>query len=104
VETITISKGDYGFYLSFTVNDSDDEAYDLTDYTITLKVWAPGKPETLLIDSACSPVVAASGTCRYLVQEENFDTKGRYVGELELTEEGVIESTEPFVIVVKESG
>ena len=67
-ENLTVPKDDYGFNLNFTLYDSDDSARDLTDYTITFKVWSPGIPGTLLVDAECTADEAASGTCHYTVQ------------------------------------
>ncbi len=101
---LTVPKNDKGYYLSFTVKDSAGDAYNLTDYTIKLKVWSAGSPSTLIVDGTCSIVVAASGTCRYLVTATDFTVKGLYSAELELTKTDVIESTTAFTIEVKESG
>ena len=101
---LTIPKGDKGYYINFTVTDSDDDAYDLTDYTITLKVWDPNEPTMLLTSGSCTIVVAASGTCRYLVTANDFITQGLFNIELELTKTGVIESTKTYTVLVEESG
>ncbi len=101
---LTIPLNDKGYYLNFTVQDSTGAAYNLTDYTITLKVWAAGSSGTLIASGACAIVVAASGTCRYTITSTDFTVKGIYSAELELTKTGVIESTTAFTIEVKESG
>ena len=99
---LTIPKKDYGYYLSFTVQDSAGVAYDLTGYTITLKVWRKDVPG-LLMSGNCAIVVAASGTCRYSVVAGVFNKAGTYQAELELTKSGVVESTRNFEIKVEES-
>lgn len=99
---LTIPKRDYGYYLNFTVQDSDGAAYNLTGYTITLKVWRESVPG-LLMSGDCAIVVAASGTCRYLVVAGAFSKAGTYQAELELTKSGVVESTGNFEIEVEES-
>jgi len=101
---MTVPKNDKGYYLSWTVKDSAGDVYSLTDYTIKLKVWAAGRPGTLIVDGTCTPVVAASGTCRYLVTATDFTLKGTYSAELELTKTDTIESTRMFTIEVTESG
>ena len=101
---LIIPKGDYGYYLNFTITDSDGTAYDLTAYTITLKVWAKGDPSTLVINAACTPIVAADGTCRYLLVDGNVGTKGLYNFEIELTKVGAEESTKTYELEVTESG
>jgi len=99
---LTIKRGDYGFYLNFTVTDSDDAAYDLTDYTVTLKVWKKNTPG-LIINSACEIVVAGSGTCKYAVVSDNFRESGLFDAEIELTKAAERAATETFEIEVKES-
>ena len=104
MEKITIPKGDKGFNIAFTVKDSDGNAYVLTDYTITLKVWVQGAPATLLLSGACVIDDANLGTCHYVVAAGAFDTVGRYHAEVELTKTGVVESTQTFEIIVEVSG
>ena len=99
---LTIKRGDYGFYLNFTIQDSDEAAYDITSYTVKLKVW---KKDTagLVLDGTCNIVVAGSGTCRYSVQSGDFSHKGVYDAEIELTKAAERSATETFTIEVKES-
>jgi len=105
METITIPKGDIGFNLAFTIQDSDGDAYNIGTYTVTLKMWEVGSPGTLLLEEECTETVAASGTCYYTVETTSFDTVGRFRAELELTTSTtIIESTEVFEIIVVESG
>lgn len=105
----TIPKGDVGFKLKFTVQDSTGTAVNLTTYTgVKIKMWVPGIPGTLLLDKACANL-AADGTCDYTVLAADFVTAypvvGRYLAELELAAVGgVVESTENFTITIAESG
>jgi hypothetical protein len=99
---LTVPKGDYGYDINFTVKDADAVAYNLTGYTITLKVWSKGVAG-LLLSGACTIVVAASGTCKYSVAAGNFSVAGTYDAELELTKSGIVESTVAFTIAVGES-
>ncbi len=99
-----VPKSDYGYELNFTVQTSSGSAYDLTDYTIKLKVWAPGIPSTLILNGSCSIIVAASGTCKYNVASGDFATIGKYLAELEMTKAGIVESTGIFNLEVMESG
>ena len=101
---ITIPRIDKGFNLNFTVKDADDVAYNLTGYTITLKVWKAGSSDTLLLSGTCTILVAAAGTCYYTLTATDFIIAGVYKAELELTKAGVIESTKSFTIEVSESG
>ena len=103
-ENITIGKGDYGYPLYFTVKDDDGDAYPLTDYTVKLKMWVSGVPGTLLLDDACVLTSPTHGICTYTIQEHDFDTLGRFAYELELTQTGLVESTDVGYITVKEGG
>ena len=99
---LTIPKGDYGYYLSFIVKDSAGAAYDLTGYTITLKVWRQNVPG-LLMSGDCTIILAANGICHYMIVAGAFSQAGTYQAELELTKSGVVESTRNFVLEVGES-
>ena len=102
---LTVALNDFGYRLSFTVQDSSGTAYSIATYTVTLKVWKQGVPGTLFLEEACTPLVAADGTCYYDVKDDDFDTGGRYSAELELTIGATnVESTETFTITVLESG
>jgi hypothetical protein len=101
---LLIAKGDKGYNLAFTITDDLGLAKNITGYVITLKMWQPGVPGTLLISGACVIDVAASGTCHYVLAAADTVSVGRYLAELELTVGGVIESTELFSIVIQESG
>ena len=102
---LTVAKDDYGYRLTFTIQDSAGDAYDIDGYTVTLKVWKQGIPGTKILEEACTELVAASGTCYYVVQDEDFETAGNYAAELELTVGStIVESTESFIITVVESG
>lgn len=100
---LTIPKSDKGFYLNFTITDDDGSAFDLTDYTVTLKVWTQSKPAALIVDAAGSIVSATDGTCRYLVTASDFTIAGEYYFEVELTKTGVIISTKRYTLEVTES-
>ena len=100
---LTIPKDDYGYDLTFTVKDSSGDAYVLTGYTITLKVWKHGSSGTPIVDSGCDILVAASGTCTYTIVDGDFDAGGRYRFELELTKSGVVESTRNYEVLVEAS-
>ena len=101
---LTIPKGDYGFLLAFTVQKDDGTAYNLTDYTIKLKVWTMDTPANLIVNAACTIDEATNGKCHYIIQSGDFNIVGDYLLELELTKAGVVESTRYYTLEVKESG
>ena len=101
---LTVAQNDKGYYLNFTVLANDGTAFNLTGYTIKLKVWKPDFPSALLVDGSCTIVVAASGTCKYLIVDGDFPDVDDYVFELELTQANVVESTIAKTLTVTESG
>lgn len=90
--------------LSFTVKDAAGNAFDLTGYTITFKMWRKGIPGTLVVSGTGAIVNATAGTCKYTVASGDFNTVGLYSAEVELTKTGVVQSVEVFDLEVKESG
>ena len=100
---ISVPKSDKGFYLNFTVKDNSGTVYNLTGYTIKLKVWKLGKSDAPTVDAACNIVSAVGGTCRYLITATDFIVVGLYQCELELTKTGVVESTKKYTLEVTES-
>jgi hypothetical protein len=101
---MTIPVNDCGFNLSFAVKDSDGDAYDLTNYSINLKVWKPGVYGTLVVNGVCNVTNASLGTCTYTVTNTDFTSIADYKMELELTKTGIKESTENYDLKVEESG
>lgn len=103
MDKLVVPKGDKGYNLAFSVVDDLAAVKIITDYTIKLKMWEPGNP-TLIIDGDCLIDNAVLGTCHYVIGADDMVTPGRYVAELELTAGNIIESTEPFFIIIQESG
>ena len=102
--TIYIPSSDAGFNLAFTIKSADGNVYNLTGYTIKLKVWRVGQPGLLLLNGSCDIDSAPDGTCHYTITASDFTSVGTFKAELELTKAGVIESTKTFGIEVMESG
>jgi len=98
-QTLTVAAGDYGYQIPFVVQDADGNAKDLTGYTVTLHTWQSLVPGTYVINEACTVDVEASGTCHYNIASGDISSAGQWVGELELTKAGAVESTETFELV-----
>lgn len=104
-QVIYIPQKDKGYDLAFNVQYSNAVVYNLTNYNVNLKTWAPSAPGTLLVNNVCSAVNAMNGTCNYTLKAGDFNTVGIYYAELEATNSNVIvASTETFKIIVAESG
>lgn len=84
VDVLEVVANDVLYDLNFTVKDSDGVVVDLTGRTIKLKVAGIGGTE-LELDGACDLVVAANGTCKYEVQEDELATVNLYHAELQIT-------------------
>jgi hypothetical protein len=94
---LELKKGNYGHDVNFTVTQGG-AAKNLTGYTVTWKVW---NDDGLHLAEACTLVVAADGTCKYTVQDGDFDDEAAYEWELELTKSGEKVDTETYSLVVK---
>jgi len=101
---IYIPKADKGFDLAFTIRDASGNAFNLSGYTIKLKVWKKGESGTLLLEGTCTIDNAVAGTCHYSVVVDDFDSTGEFIAELEFTKTDTIESTQSFTVEVTESG
>ncbi len=104
METLYFPKNDKGYILTFTITNSAGTVRNLTDYTVTLKVWAADIPGTLVVSGACSKTDPTNGVCTYTPTATDFDAAATYDAEIELTATGIVESTERFQIIVEESG
>ena len=80
----TYVRGDYGYALSFTARDSNNEAVDLSASTIRFKARLKGS-FVAKANNTCAIISAASGTCSCNVEATDFDTSGDYNAELEIT-------------------
>jgi hypothetical protein len=104
--TLTIPCGDYGYDINFVLTNADCTAFDLTGYTLKLKMWKPGKPKDLLVDGTITITTppGSDGLAYYTIVSGNFDIAGSFVGEVEGTKAGIKISWKTFDLVVSESG
>jgi hypothetical protein len=92
-----VNQGNYGYDIDFTVNKKGSPK-DLTDHTVTLKVW---NDDGLHLSGGCTLVVAASGKCKYTVQDGDFDDLEEYNWLLQLTKTGYKKDTKTYSLIVK---
>ena len=84
---INVIQNDKGYELNFTLRDANENAIDLTNGTLLFKAQKQGA-STTKFSGAMSVVAAASGTCKYIVADGNFDEAGDYYAEIEVTYTG----------------
>jgi hypothetical protein len=94
---LEVTQGSYGYDINFTVT-SGGSAKNLMGYTVTWKIW---NDDGLLLSGALSLVVAASGTCKYTVQEGDFDVLAEYNWLLQLTKAGEKVDSDTYSMIVK---
>jgi hypothetical protein len=101
---VEVPQYDYGHYLYWTITEKDGVTVKpLNGYTVKFRYWREGNPSTLLLDGTCEVTDADNGACRYMIQENDFDEKGDFVGEHQMTQVGVRESSLQFPVIVTES-
>ena len=71
--------GNYGHYLTFTVQDADGNAFNLTGYTVKFKIRKRGSASTYK-SFTCTVTDAANGVAKYQVQSGDFDSADQYNG------------------------
>ena len=99
---ITLTKGDKGFDLTFTVKDDDDVVVDFSTATgVKFKMIKPGS-STAKIDGTCTLTDPSNGVCTYTMGSTDLDTVGVYNGELEITYSAShIVTVRNIVVIVK---
>jgi len=103
-ENLTVPQGDYGSNLDFTLLDSEGEARkDLEGKTPMLKLWSPGKPNSVILEGECDYDEVLTHVCHYFIIQGDFDTVGRYLYEIELVTETSVESALSGWLTVVES-
>jgi hypothetical protein len=100
---LTIKRGDFGFYLTGTINNADDTPFDLTGYSLTLNCWEMGKWGRPHVTGTAAAVSATQGTWRYLVDDEDFTIPGEYLLNIRATKTGAQETTLAYTVDVKEA-
>lgn len=87
VDILEVVQNDELYDINFTVKDYAGVVVDLTNSTIKLRAATVGGT-SLELDVNCALVVAASGTCKYTVQNGELATVGLYHAELQITYSG----------------
>jgi hypothetical protein len=103
---LEIPCGDKGYAITFTCKDSAGAARNLSTFTgAKFKMWKSSSPATLLINASASITSPTTGVVSYTLQAtDTAFASGSYVGEIELTASGVIDSSGKISIHLSESG
>ena len=104
VQPQTITQGDYGQELAFTLLDGNGNPIDLTGLTLTLLVQAANDPSDTLVTLGGNPMTvddAGAGTCHYTVATGDFTKTGSFLSQVKLTSSSLQETIQgPSIIVV----
>lgn len=100
---LTIKRGDFGFYLQGTMQNSDGTVFDLANYTVTLKVWELGRWRNPIVSGTCVVTSSTEGKFRYTVGSTDFLVEGTYEAAARATKTGAQETTNTYTLEVKES-
>ena len=103
MQQLTVKQGDFGYDVTFTLQDSDEAAFNLSGYTCKLNISSTGFATNDILEGAMELVVAANGTVKYAVVTTNFDVVGEYVAQVECTKAGINLTWGPFRLSVKPS-
>lgn len=97
---IDIVAGDKGYSLTFTLENSDGTAYDITGMECNLKVQVQGG-SALAFTGAMTVTGGAAGQCQYTVLDGDFDDVGPYYAEIEVSGGGTVVTFQDIVITAK---
>lgn len=106
-EVLEIPVGDKGYVVTLNYKEKDGvTARSLTSFTgAKFKMWKAGIPTTLTIDGTATIVnPATSGVVTFLLPDTATFAVGTYVGVIQLTASGVIDTSKHFTVIMKESG
>lgn len=84
-QTINITQNDYLYDMPFTLENNDGSAIDLTGISALVFKVQKAEATTLKFTGTMNVVSASAGTCKYTVQNGDFDEVGSYYGEVEVT-------------------
>jgi hypothetical protein len=97
---LELVRNDKGYDLQFTILDADENAVNLTNATIKLKVRKWNDTYAKFVGT-CTITNAQAGQCKYTVTSTDFNIVGRYKCELEVAwgESKTMTATDLTVVV-----
>lgn len=98
---ITVIEGDYGYYLEFTLKDSEGAVIDLGSNSYFFNLQRQGKSTLNVSARAMTIVSAPAGTCKVLIANGDFNKEGKYYGEVYRNNGGVVQTFEEIDITCR---
>jgi len=101
---LILKQNDKGFAISFTWQNADGTAKDLSGGTVKLKAWQPGNQATPVASIACTVTNALGGLVSCIIPAATFTAP--QVLEFELEESigtTVVDSSNTYILAVQES-
>lgn len=100
--TIKVVRGDKLVDLPFTLKNASGAVVNLTGATLLFKAQKMGRKEQKF-SGAMTLVDAVNGSCKYTIQETDFDEAGKYQAEIQITfPSGQVETYPGIVVDVAE--
>ncbi len=99
---VTIYKGNFGENIAWALFISDGVTpFNLTGYTVTVKVWSPLNPSNPVVSAAAVKNTPNTlGTVYYVTTAADFPQVGNYLAAFTATASGVDVTFEPFTLQV----
>jgi hypothetical protein len=83
---LVVKVNNFGFDLTFSIQNANGTPRDLTGMNVTLYVYTQEQEPTMLFSGACTnSLTPTDGTCTYLVASTDLSKIGTYDAELEMT-------------------
>jgi hypothetical protein len=100
---LTVYRGDYGFYISGTMNNADGTPFDLTNYTVSIQIWESEHWRNPIVQGTCIVTSSTEGQWQYPIATGNFLSTGTFSVALRATKTNAQETTLTYTLDVKEA-
>jgi len=104
VQPQTITQGDYGQELGFTLQDGNGNPINLAGLTLTFLVQAANDSTQTNLPLTGNPMGvddAANGVCHYTVANGDFPNTGVFLSQIQLTKSGFKETIQGPQLIVQ---
>jgi hypothetical protein len=86
-----LTRGDYGFDLTFKVQQANKQPANITGKTMTFKMMND-RTGAVKVNGTCVVTDGLGGVCKYAVQDGDLDTVGTYHAELTVSSAGSVQT------------